>query len=181
MSLVEPASSHIFVTNEFEVINYILDMQRVGLKVRPSESRDLQGEDDGDESSEDPFDDVLDKIATDNPDDSESPEAGEPPPLPPPAHDPVVESGPKGPLVPHEVRVEEDRPVVIAERMPHLATCEDIVDNHVARKQCADAKLMQYINKQIRYPQMAMDAGCQGTAIVSFVVGKKGELESLKV
>lgn len=44
-----------------------------------------------------------------------------------------------------------------------------------------DAALMQFINKNIKYPQVAQDNGVQGKVIVQFVVEKDGKVGEVKV
>ena len=44
-----------------------------------------------------------------------------------------------------------------------------------------DAALMSFINKNIRYPQVAQDNGVQGKVIVQFVVEKNGKVGEVKV
>jgi protein TonB len=44
-----------------------------------------------------------------------------------------------------------------------------------------DAALMSFINKNIKYPQVAQDNGVQGKVIVQFVVEKDGRVGEVKV
>ena len=44
-----------------------------------------------------------------------------------------------------------------------------------------DAALMSFINKNIKYPQVAQDNGVQGKVIVQFVVEKDGKVGEVKV
>lgn len=44
-----------------------------------------------------------------------------------------------------------------------------------------DAALMSFINKNINYPQVAIDNGIQGKVIVQFVVEKNGDIGEVKV
>ena len=63
--------------------------------------------------------------------------------------------------------VEEDEIFTIVEDMPVFPGGE--------------AGLMTYLQKNIKYPEMAKEAGIQGTVYVSFVVGRDGKVRDAKI
>jgi len=44
-----------------------------------------------------------------------------------------------------------------------------------------EAELFKYLAKNIKYPQMASDAGISGVVYVTFVVGRDGKITDVKV
>ncbi len=68
----------------------------------------------------------------------------------------------------------------VVEEMPRFPGCEDIADS-AERQQCANMKLIEFISKQLRYPQDAREAGIEGIAIARFVVNEDGRLENIEV
>ncbi len=63
--------------------------------------------------------------------------------------------------------VEEDQIFTIVEEMPSFPGGE--------------GKLFEFLGKNIKYPQMATDAGISGVVYVTFVVGKDGKINDVKV
>lgn len=72
-------------------------------------------------------------------------------------------------------------PIEIAEVMPRFPGCEDNAGDDNAKKMCADQKLLAYIYDNIRYPDMAREAGVEGMAVVSFVVNEKGQISDIEL
>lgn len=64
--------------------------------------------------------------------------------------------------------------------MPHFPGCESISDP-AERKTCSDTKILQYIQKNLKYPSIARENGVQGTAVLSFVVEKDGSIKETKI
>ena len=48
-------------------------------------------------------------------------------------------------------------------------------------EQCAQKEMLNFIYSNIKYPEAARDAGVEGTAVVSFVVGRDGELVNARI
>jgi len=67
----------------------------------------------------------------------------------------------------------------VVEEMPRFPGCEDLPKTE--RKACADRKLLEFIHKQIRYPEIAVEKGLRGRALVQFVVEKNGDISNVKV
>lgn len=69
----------------------------------------------------------------------------------------------------------EEEVFKIVEEMPSFAGCEDIED-YDERKTCSDKNIISFINKNIRYPELAIEEGIEGTAVVRFIIGKDGKI-----
>lgn len=80
-----------------------------------------------------------------------------------------------------EPTIDEDKEWIHVEQMPRFPGCEEQSGNNAAKKACADQRLLGFIYKNIKYPTMARESDIEGTAIVSFVVNKKGGIEDIKV
>jgi protein TonB len=70
-------------------------------------------------------------------------------------------------IVQREEVVEEEQIFTIVEEMPSFPGGE--------------GKLFEYLGKNIKYPQMATDAGISGVVYVTFVVDKEGKIRDVKV
>jgi protein TonB len=109
-----------------------------------------------------------------------------PPPPPPPApttvleivddeeeiveveiEDQEVKEDTKVEIQQREEEVEEEQIFTIVEEMPSFPGGE--------------AELFKYLGKNIKYPQMATDAGISGVVYVTFVVDKDGKIRDVKV
>jgi len=109
-----------------------------------------------------------------------------PPPPPPPApttvleivddeeeiveveiEDQEVKEDTKVEIKQREEEVEEEQIFTIVEEMPSFPGGE--------------AELFKYLGKNIKYPQMATDAGISGVVYVTFVVDKDGKIRDAKV
>jgi TonB family protein len=67
------------------------------------------------------------------------------------------------------------------DRLALFKFCKEKKDNYAELKRCADQKLLEYIYKNISYPNEARLNGTQGVAVVSFVVTTKGTLRDIKI
>ena len=69
----------------------------------------------------------------------------------------------------------------VVEQMPRFpAECPDAT-NDAERKHCADRAMLEFIYKNIKYPQTARDAGTEGMVVVSFIVEKDGSISGSKI
>jgi periplasmic protein TonB len=68
---------------------------------------------------------------------------------------------------PAEPEVSDNIPYIVVEEMPRYKGCEDTHDNKKEREACATGKLMEYIYKNIRYPQVAIENRIEGTVVVT--------------
>ena len=69
--------------------------------------------------------------------------------------------------------IENDTNMV--EEIPRFQGCEAIVD-YEERNKCAQLKMLKFIYKNIKYPKFARQEGIQGSALVSFVIDKAGNI-----
>ena len=69
----------------------------------------------------------------------------------------------------------------VVEEMPLFPGCSDVEGNYLAKKDCSQMKMMEYIYKNIKYPKKARERGIQGTVIISFIVEKDGKLSNYKI
>ena len=75
--------------------------------------------------------------------------------------------------------LEDDTPFMIVENMPALGPCKSMRGEE--RNQCTQGEIIRYVSKNTKYPEMAKDAGIQGTVFVQFVVGKNGLVKDVKI
>lgn len=76
--------------------------------------------------------------------------------------------------------VKEEEIFTIVESMPALPGCEN-EPNEQAKQACTTQKIFMHFQKTQRYPQMAKEAGIQGTVFVSFVVDKTGAVSKVEI
>jgi len=70
----------------------------------------------------------------------------------------------------------------VVEEMPRFPGegCEDL-PTVKKKKKCADEKLLEFIDNNIKYPNNAQIVGRQGFAVVSFIVNTDGSVSDIKV
>ena len=99
---------------------------------------------------------------------------------PPPVPKKVENAAPPPPPPPPpEEDVEEIFKIV--EEMPRFPGCEDLAATAMEKKQCADAKLMEFIYANIKYPTLARENQIEGNVVAQFVVNRDGSIESISV
>lgn len=74
---------------------------------------------------------------------------------------------------------EEEKVHVIVEQMPTFPGCEELEGKE--RKDCSNEKVIEFIAKNVVYPEEAKDSGVEGTAIVYFEVQKDGSVKNIKI
>lgn len=67
------------------------------------------------------------------------------------------------------------------EEMPRFPGCEHPDSSLVARRKCAEQRLLDYIYRRIVYPAEAREQGLEGTVVITFVVEKDGSLSNAAV
>jgi len=88
-----------------------------------------------------------------------------PPPPPPPQNTPIGTS------------IKEESTVFqVVEQMPRFPGCEDVSESIQERKACADQKMLEFIYKNIRYPEQARLDSISGQVVVTFVVTDEGSI-----
>lgn len=68
---------------------------------------------------------------------------------------------------------------IIEEKIPYLKICEE--QNIELVEKCTDLELRRHISLNVNYPIFAKENGIYGTAIVKFVVNKRGKIDNIKV
>lgn len=63
----------------------------------------------------------------------------------------------------------------VADQMPYFPGCEQTSDAK-ADKNCADKKMLNFVYKNIIYPEDARENGIEGLVLVRFVIDKNGEV-----
>ena len=70
----------------------------------------------------------------------------------------------------------------IVEEFPSFPGCEEIKNSdYQTYKKCAERKLLEYVYATIKYPKIARKNEVTGTAKISFVINKQGDIEDIKV
>ncbi len=109
-----------------------------------------------------------------------------PPPPPPPAPTTVLEIvDDKEDIVEVEIidqEIKEDTKVEIVQRQEVIEE-EQIftIVEEMPSFPGGEGELFKYLGKNIKYPQMATDAGISGVVYVTFVVDKEGKIRDVKV
>ena len=87
-----------------------------------------------------------------------------------------------------EINAEVDQTEVIEEYVPVEVEEEEVVEAEVftiveemPAYPGGDAKLYEYLGKNIKYPQIARESGIQGRVFVNFVVEPDGSVSNVKV
>lgn len=87
-------------------------------------------------------------------------------------------------ITPIEIKEEEAAEpeiFVIVEDMPRFPGCEDKKGSNQEKDQCAFVKMQEFLHKNVKYPQKAIDANITGTVYVGFVVTEDGSIKDAKV
>ena len=82
-------------------------------------------------------------------------------------------------IIPPPPPVEEWGFVQIAEYMPLLRQCIDQYTTYAEQQQCTEETIMSLVHKNLRWPASGFCS--EGTAIVSFIVEKDGQLSEFQV
>jgi len=69
----------------------------------------------------------------------------------------------------------------VVEEMPRFPGCEDLGGDVAEKKRCADKKMLEFVYRNIKYPDQAQKQGIQGTAVVRFVVNKDGSISQPEI
>lgn len=66
------------------------------------------------------------------------------------------------------------------DEMPRFPGCEDLEDA-AARQQCANQRLIEFVYRDLRFPEAAKAQGLEGTVIASFVVFADGQVGDIEI
>lgn len=111
-----------------------------------------------------------------------------PPPPPPPKPTTVIEIVDDEEEIEEELEiedleVEEDTEIEIIEDVEEEVVEEEVftIVEEMPSFPGGEAKLFEYLGKNIKYPQIAKEAGISGVVYVNFVVGSNGNISDVKV
>ncbi len=82
-----------------------------------------------------------------------------------------------------EMEAEESDEVLsfaVVESVPIFPGCEDAKDN-AERKLCFQQKILQFVGREFKFPEMARQMGIQGKVYVNFVIEKNGKITNVEV
>lgn len=65
--------------------------------------------------------------------------------------------------------------------MPLFPACQELIGNNIMHKECADGKMLDFIDEHLVYPAAARTYSIEGMVIVRFVVHESGELTDIEV
>ncbi len=68
----------------------------------------------------------------------------------------------------------------VVEEMPRFPGCEEITDA-AERTKCAQTKMLEFIFKNIKYPDEARKNGVEGMSVVKFIVEKDGSISEAEI
>ena len=68
----------------------------------------------------------------------------------------------------------------VVEEMPRFPGCESIISEK-EKEDCAKNKMLEYIYKNLKYPQEAIKAGLEGQCVVRFIINTDGNIENIKI
>lgn len=69
----------------------------------------------------------------------------------------------------------------VVEMMPRFPGCEGMDGTAKEKAQCAQIKMLEYIYKNLKYPQLARENGVEGTVVLNFVIAKDGYIDDIKI
>jgi len=81
------------------------------------------------------------------------------------------------------IKTEEEHNEIIGiiEIMPRFVGCEHITDSDSKRSKCAQEKLLQYVYKNLQYPELARKNNIEGMVVSQFVIDTTGMIQDIKV
>lgn len=59
--------------------------------------------------------------------------------------------------------------------------CEALEATPAEKKKCADKKLVEFVQSNVKYPKIAREVGIQGTVIIKFVIDTSGNVTNAEV
>ena len=74
-----------------------------------------------------------------------------------------------------------DRVYKVVDEMPRFPGCELLEGTEKSKRECADEKLIKYINKNLKYPREAKINKIEGRVYVQFIIEKDGTVSNTKI
>lgn len=97
-------------------------------------------------------------------------------------------AAPKPPIVkapapppPPEFLIDQNEALQVVEEMPRFPGCEDMGGTEEEIKECAQARLIEYISNNLHYPIEAKKEGISGMVLVQYVVTAEGGIDKINV
>ena len=72
----------------------------------------------------------------------------------------------------------EERPVRVCDKMPKLVECDQ--EDNVQADRCTQMTIISTVLDEVKYPEVAKEAGIEGTIYVSFIIEKNGSVSGVK-
>lgn len=76
---------------------------------------------------------------------------------------------------------EEEELYKVVEEMPIFAGCDEFEGDKMAKRKCGEEKMLQFIYKNLKYPDGARKKKVDGMVVVQFTIGKNGAVRNAKV
>ena len=78
-------------------------------------------------------------------------------------------------------RTREEEIFKVVEQMPRFSGCEGQFASQRETSDCAKEKMLQYIYKNLIYPEDAIKEDVEGTSVIQFVVAKDGSIKDASI
>lgn len=73
---------------------------------------------------------------------------------------------------------DEEMDYVDVERKPTFNECEDYIG--IEQNQCFQRHIQKFINRNLTYPEIAIELGQQGRAYIEFIIDESGQVQNVK-
>jgi len=80
-----------------------------------------------------------------------------------------------------QAQVDTNKVYSIAEQMPLIPNCANYDTTYAAKQKCSQDLLLNFIYKNVQYPDSARLTGIEGTVVISFVIGRDSLVRDAKV
>jgi len=71
-------------------------------------------------------------------------------------------------------------PLMRAEIMPFYDHCKNALDRE-EQTLCTELEIIKFVQRNVVYPRLCVDAGIEGDVYVSFVIDRKGQIREAKI
>lgn len=87
---------------------------------------------------------------------------------------------PPPPLPPQAKKTKPNRRVISLPRF-YSSMCESLSIENREKRHCSEKKLLEYIQENLKYPNVTESESLEGTVVIQFTVKKNGFLADIKV
>jgi len=70
---------------------------------------------------------------------------------------------------------------MVIDDMPLFPGCDAFAGNLAERKKCSNQKMLEFIYKDLKYPEAAKEKGVEGTVVAQFVVDATGNVSEIEI